>query len=391
MIRNVENPSPPQNPMTFSYSSDLASKVSSQQLEDTSAQMNIINDYFSAGTKYVNSDGKVIINASEERIWFSRCVAFVFATGRIYDAEDDIKLSAVMNYFVDNGENAYLDNHYRTINYQSPLVQDIERKLRIGNGNYHVFMVPVVYADDELIKRAPEPRFKRKGIVDKFTSWESIAAFMKDMIVRYGLITEIDRPHTQTSHEIGSTSLPEEQHIKSRYDELTKFNYNSENGNIAVMKEIDTTLRIKEELTNDYNDRIRKAKMDRKGEYTGHTNNHKRQTLYSQLYEDKRNGMVFDTIPAGTKGVELHLDERYMPTNKVVDEYQLYTDNSYYDAEHNKNITYGSAECRADIPRLMLFATRATSNGARRVNTNVDALGSRTTDQFTHNIQRLNA
>lgn len=391
MIRNVENPAPHQNPMTLSYASNLAAKVTSQQIEDTSAQMNIVNDYFSAGTKYVNAEGKVILNATGERIWFSRCVAFIFATGRIYDSEDDTKLSAIMNYFVDNGENAYLDNHYRTVNYQSPLVQDIERKLRIGNGNYHVFMVPVVYADDELITRAPEPQFKRKGIVDKFMSWEAIAAFMKDMIVRYGLITEVSRPRTQTDHEIGSTSLPEKPHITSRYDELTKFNYNSENANIAVMKEIDTTLRIKEELTTDYNERFRKTKMDRKGEYSGHTNNHKRQTLYSQMYEDKRNGMVYDTIPAGTKGVELHLDDRFMPATKVVDEYQIYTDNDSYDAEHNKNASYGSAACRADIPRLMLFATRATSNGARKVTTNFDTLGSRTTDQFKKNIQSFNA
>lgn len=393
MIRKIADAQPTPSLGSFTYESSLTEQQKSSELRQTEDQLNVIHDIMNAGqNQYINSKGFPILNPTQGQIWFSRNVAFVFALGRIYDKEDDAKMAAIMSYFNDNNENAYLDNHIRIDSFNSsPLIQEIERKLRIGNGNYHVFMVPLVYADEKDLQYAPEPQFKRKGIVDKYVSWDSIITFMKEMIVRYGLITRVDRTPTTTSHEIGSTDLPEEPYeIKpsSRYDEQTKFNYNGLNENIEVMSTIDDTLRIKEELNAVHDPRNRQGKMDRKGDSTGHFNNAPRKSLYSQMYGDMSRNMKYDTIPGTMKGVTLRLDDNALPTGTVVDEYQLYDD--AYDAEHNKNAMHDVLDSRQSIPRLQLFATRATSNGNRQVNINIDSLGIKTTNQFDANHQGYN-
>lgn len=82
----------------------------------------------------------------------------------------------------------------------------------------------------------------------------------------------------------------------------------------------------------------------------------------------------FDVISGDDKGVAIRLDEKVMPPEYKVDEFQLYEDDAAFDNKYNKNVMHNSAETRKDIPRLMQFATRATSNGSRRVNTNLDSL-----------------
>lgn len=358
---------------SFTYASDLARDQSQQAITNTQKQMVVVHNILNAGVDmYKNSKGAPIVNVTNDKIWFARSVAFVFALGRIYDEEDDAKMQAIMNYFNDDGDHAYLENHYRVESYQSsPLVQEIEKRLRLGSGNYHVVMVPIVYADDKMLEQAPEPQFKRKGILDKYTSWEAITDYMKDMIVRYGLVVRLERPRTQTSHEIGSTGLPEDA-PRSRYDEITKFNYNDLNGNIEHMQTIAQTLKVKEELSNNFNQRQRRGKIDREGEHTGAMNALKRPSLYSQMYGTNPGPMNYDVSIDQMKGVAAMADVRLMPPTKKVDEYQLYED--AYDDKHNKNVMYDVTSERGVMPQLPQFATRATTNGNRTVNTNVGSV-----------------
>lgn len=375
MIRPAETPTQPPAVGSFTYASEIARNQTNQAIDNTDRQIAVVHEILKAGSDYYkNSKGAQIVNASREKIWFARSVAFVFALGRIYDSDDDAKMQAIMNYFNDEGDHAYLENHYRVESYQSsPLVQEIEKRLRLGNGNYHVVMVPIVYADDSMLAEAPEPQFKRKGILDKYTSWEAITDYMKDMIVRYGFVVKIDRPPTQTSNEIGSTDLPEDV-PRSRYDEATKFNYNALNGNIDHMQTIAQTLKVKEDLTNDFNKRQRRAKVDREGDYSGAVNAIKRPSLYTQMY-GKAGTMNYDVTTDGMKGIAAIVDDRVMPPVKKVDEFQLYDD--AYDGDNNKNMMYDVTSERGQMPMIPQFATRATSNGNRTVNTNVGVLTKR--------------
>lgn len=367
MNSNASTTNPQKDVVKFNYNSVLGENQRNRKLEETKRQMDIVNDIMTTRetTRYTNGDGNPILNSSQERIWFSRYVAFVFAIGRIFDDDDNVRLKGVLDYFVDNGENAYLDNHYRVDSYkESALVKEVEKKLRVGNGNYHVFMVPIVYADDEALKLAPEDQFARKGIVDKYTSWDSITSYMKEMIVKYGLLTNMKRTRTQTSTELGSTGLPEKQ-LFSNYDAHTKFDYKSENGNIQVMQEIDSNLKVNEELNNDYNKRARRTTVDRQGEYSGSINGMKRKGIYAQMREDL---MTDSSQSSSMVGVETRLNERVPP--KKFNEYQLFVNNETYDESNNKNIMHDASENRTEMPRFMQFATRRTTNGGRQVSGN---------------------
>lgn len=389
MIRPADLPPQPPALGSFTYVSDLAKDQSTKALDNTQKQIAVVHNILNAGYDvYKNSKGAPIVNASRERIWFARSVAFVFALGRIYDDDDDAKMQAIMNYFNDEGDHAYLENHYRVESYStSPLVQEIEKRLRLGNGNYHVVMVPIVYAEDNMLDQAPESQFKRKGILDKYTSWESITDYMKDMIVRYGLVVKMDRPRTQTSHEIGSTDLPEDV-PRSRYDEATKFNYNDLNGNIEHMQTIAQTLKIKEDLTNDFNQRQRRAKIDREGDYSGAVNAQKRTSLYTQMYGKDIGTMNYDVKSDGMKGVAAIIDDRVMPPVKKVDEFQLYDD--AFDDKNNKNVMFDVTSERGQMPQLPQFATRATSNGNRTVNTNIGPLTIRSQARAVDGVSKYN-
>ena len=390
MIRESKYPEQPPAVGSFIYQSELANQQMESKLQQTQSQLNVVQDILTVDSRYRNAKGNTIANVSREKLWFARCVAFVFALGRIYDEDDDTKMSAIMNYFNDESGSAYLENHYRVESYQSsPLVQEIEKKLRIGNGNYHVFMVPIVYADDAQLKEAPESQFKRKGILDKYTSWDAIIDYMKDTIVKYGMVTELRRSHDLGTHELGSVDLPEDApRPTSRYDEMTKFNYNDLNGNIGHMGTISQTLKVKEEITNDFNKRQRKGKFDREGEETGAMNAMKRKSLYSRMSEDTAT-INFDIIPQDMKGVALQVDDRMVPPTKRVDEFQIY-DDEVFDAQFNKNMMHEVAGERQAVPRFYQYAARANSGQARSVNTSMGSLGGRAEKQFSSNYQGYN-
>lgn len=389
MIRESNYPEQPPATGSFIYRSELASKQMESKLQQTQSQLNVVQDILTVDSRYRNAKGNTIANISKDKLWFARCVAFVFALGRIYDDDDDTKMSAIMNYFNDESGSAYLENHYRVESYQSSqLVQEIEKKLRIGNGNYHVFMVPIVYADDTQLKEAPEAQFRRKGILDKYTSWDSIIDYMKDTIVKYGMVTELRKSHDLASIELGSTDLPEDApRPTSRYDEMTKFKYNDLNGNIGHMGTISQTLKVKEELTNDFNKRQRKGKFDREGEETGAMNAMKRKSLYSRMIDNGT--MNYDTIPQDMKGVALQVDDRMVPPTKRIDEYQIY-DDAVFDTQFNKNMMHEVAGERQSIPRFYQYAARANGESNRAASINVGTLGGRAAQQFNSNYQGYN-
>ena len=96
---------------------------------------------------------------------------FVFGAGAIYDENDAYIIDTIINYYDSNQLVAHLENHRIESYDESKLIQEIEKKLKIQNGNYHVFMVPIVYANDDEISTALEEQFRKKGIVKKFNGF----------------------------------------------------------------------------------------------------------------------------------------------------------------------------------------------------------------------------
>lgn len=380
MNANTSMPSQDEQTYTdqiFGHNSVLNTIITNQNISNINTQLEILSKTFtSPETIYTNDKGQPILNANPSNIWFSQHVALIFSMGAIYDEDDEIKMNTIRNYFNDESE-AYLLNHVRIEDYQSSqFIKYLEAELRIGNGNYHVFLVPIVYCDESDLINAPEKIYQHTGIIAKYMSWDAIYDYMTTIMTRYGLITKINRKSDVKSNDIGSEGLPErigEEMIN------TKFNYNSECNDDQIMSTIESNLLSKTDINDEFNKRIRQTKLDRQGEYNHlRQNNSKRKTLYTQMYEDKQNKLVGDVIPDPTLGVELRFNERKMPELKKVNEYQLFNDNSTFDRTCNKNEMTKANETRQSMPRFMLHASRGTSNGSRHVNMNVDGISAKT-------------
>lgn len=275
-------------------------------------------------------NGALIINADDNKIWFSKNVAFIFGIGAIYDEEDDKIMNNVMAYFNNNHENAFLMNHHRVEGYlESKLIQEIERKLKLDNGNYHVFLVPIVYTSDpKILSQSPEPKYSVSGIVDKYMKWQTITNYLREVIAKYGLITNLDRPHDPNSWEIGQDGLATKRSLHN--DVECKFNIeiDPEQHDTPIQKDLE----FKETLNKDFNSRIHKDKVSRLNQYlTGPTGRSKRMKLYTQM----NGGIVDNELTSATLfdpnlGVELRLNEKYHPEQKKYVEYQIYDDDSTY-------------------------------------------------------------
>lgn len=122
------------------------------QLFESNAQTNIhdAHDY----------DGKRIINNTKEREWFKNYVALVFSIGCIFNKNDQVKLNEILKLFENSGNYGFLMNYHKVMTYEDPLIQAIEKKLEIGNGNYHLFLVPIVQTKDpDILSNAPEQKY----------------------------------------------------------------------------------------------------------------------------------------------------------------------------------------------------------------------------------------
>lgn len=347
------------NTMEFGWDSKIKDEQMKFYQNNTDRQINILNETLKTNITEVRDQfGALIINASASNMWFSKNVAFIFGIGSIYDEEDEILMNGVLSYFDNTRDSGFFMNHYRIESYyDSALIQEIEKKLKIANGNYHVFMVPVVYAEDDELKNAPEPQFNKKGIVKKFMKWTSITDYMREIMAKYGLITELERQHEPYSWEIGQEGLSTRIGLKD--DVECKFDIDVDPDG-RIMMEIEKNLDFQRDLHDNYNNRIREGKAARDGTFNVNTQTRsKRKTLYQQMYEHKMDAIPPDSIPDQHDGVALKLNERYMPQTKNITEYQLYEDNSTF-VDGKNVINNDNIEMRENIPRFMQTAVRGS-------------------------------
>lgn len=347
----------------FNWNSDIKENETKAFQKQTSAELEVINqkfnDNYQKSETLRDSNGQICINTTPENIWFAKNVAFIFAIGSIYDHEDDLIMNTILAYFNNNQENAFLLNHHVVENYQSSkLIQSIESKLKITNGNYHVFMVPIVYtADPKILNSAPEAQFMKTGIVNKFMKWPTITEYMREVIAKYGLITTIQRPIEKASWEIGQEGLATKRELHADVECKFDIEVDSELHDNPIQKDLD----FKRDLKEDYNIRQRETKINRLGEYSHnpHSCRSKRMKLSTQM-----NGGITDTelttstLVDHNLGVQLRLNEKYHPEEKKYVEYQLYDDpNSYVNGQNI--ISQMGVVPKIDIQQFPLTNTRA--------------------------------
>lgn len=319
---------------TLGYNSSLYMDNMKRYQISVDKQLNVVNNILNNTevVEFHDNEGKLIINATQDKIWFSKNVAFIFAIGSIKDEEDDELLNTVLSYFENNNESGFLMNHYRVLDYNDKLVIELENKLKIANGNYHVLLAPIVYASDEELNNAPELQFKHKGPVKKLVKWQQITEYMRELMSKYGLITNLIRKHDAMNYEFDK-NVKEDKGVYYIGDTM-----NDDNDS-----EIDSNLAFQRELHDNYNERVRRGKTSRDGDVNEGTHISNRKNLYQQMYEDKySNECMLDK--GNINGVELRMND-VLPPEKTT-EYQLYDDEATYVDGKNifENVTVG-AKC----------------------------------------------
>ena len=143
---NLNKPAPQMtpSPIEFRLQSDVQDFHKQNTINEANQYINAVSTLIDLSDNSARQQAQAneIINHDQNKLWFAKNVAFIFGVGAIYDENDARIMDTIINYFDEKQLVAHLENHYRIESYdESKLIQEIEKKLKIQNGNYHVFMV----------------------------------------------------------------------------------------------------------------------------------------------------------------------------------------------------------------------------------------------------------
>ena len=201
----VGSTKPLQNNNIYAYG--LVSEMNRLEKENTvqkyAREAEILNELIKKSTTpYTDPAGNRITNATRSNIWFSRNVAFIFSIGYIFSEIDRSKLNEILQIFQQTDETgkiasartdnqSFLLNAFKVLNYNDDFIKSLEERMEIGNGNYHICLIPIVTAKDEkTLMIAPEECYKFSGPVDKYCEWDAIFRYMSAVVAKYGLLTD---------------------------------------------------------------------------------------------------------------------------------------------------------------------------------------------------------
>lgn len=162
--------------------------------EQLISELNELHEKFDKNNDEIidQTTGLRILNGDTKHLWFRDNVAMYFATGRIFDDKDKELLTNILSYF-DSSKRTYLGNFYKVLNFNNPVIEGFEKKLNIGNGNYHFILIIVSYPVLEDIQYAPDTRFMNRGVVEYFVDTDRIKQRMIEIIREYGLTAQLER------------------------------------------------------------------------------------------------------------------------------------------------------------------------------------------------------
>ena len=319
--------------LMFNTNSSVRNSIQEQQLkrlellnQQTKQTLNIISYEFNDA-----DTGKKILNAEHKNVWFSKHVYMMFSLGKIFSRNDSSFLQSVLNYF--NKENEiYLSNKYDVLNYNDDLVKRIEQNINIDNGNYHIMLVLIVYANENELKESPEYLFNSSGIVKYLIGTEDIKQVMLTLLNKYGIATET----------FISTKQP--QYISDTRDNITlqenKFKFDSSiDWNDANNRKLYSDLRYRTDRDNDFAIRTRLNEDARINGLREHQSKKRidNNTLYSRISND----ITSTTVQSPKQGIISKMTENIIPTDyndtSKIYSYQIYDNENMIKDDTIKN------------------------------------------------------
>lgn len=207
--------------------------------------------------------GATISNATPDKVWVSQNVGFVFSTGAVFDKHDKAFLDEIYAYFDVHADN-YLGCYHMIYSYNTDIIKKFENLQAIANGNYHICVFVIVYADKEDLSKAPEKLFKYTGIVETLIEHEDIRDELIRLMIKYGFTKTIKVQPSTASH-IGANDAQTLPDIKMQYDSTVDYHKTSRelfsnikqrdsvlgtrtriNGNVSPLRSHPRKLRIKQ-------------------------------------------------------------------------------------------------------------------------------------------------
>jgi hypothetical protein len=341
-MNKMNNKNKSDDTMTFKWVSPIHDKIVSDKIDKSSREIELADKLLKG--EVANEDSQIlvddygvrILNMTGDRDWFSKHVFFVFSIGRIYDNDDRELMRDVMHTFENKHDRtAFLMNYTEVFTYDNEFIKQIEKQLIIGNGNYHVLLVPYVKATHDELLQAPDKMFSFNGPVSKFIKWNDIIEFMTMIIAKYGVICEIT---SQTNEE------QKKQYAKTRSNYKNNAIGNRPNDisftmNMTIDPNIQESIDKEHEFleTRDENfkkrSRINKTIKHRTVDLTKHRN----KSLLSRIQSDK---VVNMTLPNGhEKGVELRMNSLHtIKPKEEKHKYEIYdTEDGFYGESSGMN------------------------------------------------------
>ena len=200
-------------------------KAKDNKIEYIKHHLNQVNDMLDKQNLSTYTDpttGAQIANATPERIWVSQNVGFIFSTGAVFDKHDKQFLDEIYSFF-DVHSDQYLGCYHFVYSYETDLIKKFENLQTITNGNYHICVFVIVYADKDVLKHAPEKLFSYSGIVETLVEHDDIRDELIRLMIKYGFTKTTQIKQSTVSH-IGKNDKQVLPDINLQYD--TEVDYN---------------------------------------------------------------------------------------------------------------------------------------------------------------------
>ena len=314
----------------FGLKSKLRDEYMSKKMDSIVNTSRTVADYLYSEAVPVDEDGNKLINFSEEKSWFFDNVSFVFSTGMIFDEEDTSRLDNILKCFRNMPNKAYLKNRYFLLDYTNPLVQKIEQKQSISNGNYRIMCAVLVSADEESLKSAPSHELSNRGIARVAVSWPELNDMFATYVSVFGFIAEyFDKQdvHYGNSQRMDRKNAFNNQMSLSPVDLLnTPIEHFPSGGKKKDFDEKDFQhLRTAKSFAEDQ----RGKNLEVSGDF--------RKKQGSSLYDRIANSELQD-LPTNKQGILYRMDDFFESDDNIDPEYIIYNDLHTYDKTLGKNI-----------------------------------------------------
>ena len=291
------------NEQRFTLVSEEREKAKYKTEQYLKQHLHEVNDIIKTKSKTNFIDyrtGDEIANANDNNIWFSMNILIIFTTGAIFDSNDKAFLDEVMTYF-DNRNSEYLGCQAVVYSYNTDIVQKFENLYALANGNYHICMFVICYADQEDLKLAPENTFTHRGIVNCLLEQQEIKNEMIRLMLNYGF-TKVNKYQPNTATHIGAndnTTLPD---IKIQFDSNIEYDSATNRELFSNLKNHDSIMGSRTRINGSV-DGIRSHPRKFRSKLIGNRGENTENHIHNDNY-------ISYTFPDSKLGINNRMDER---------------------------------------------------------------------------------